>query len=67
MALHLSRRSQILLFLHSCLLCIVVHSSRIKYEPYSLIQDTSLVAFFPLDDDESISNIAPSYNISQPG
>lgn len=48
-------------------LWIGVNSTIYEYEPYSLIQETSLIAFFPLDNNESISNIAPHFDLNQPG
>lgn len=44
-----------------------VDCSRFEYEPYSLIQENALVAFFPLDHHDNISNIAPHFDISRPG
>lgn len=57
--------TQFLCFLS--VLLVGVNCNRFEYEPYSLIQENALIAFFPLDHVENISNIAPHFDISQPG
>ena len=48
-------------------LWIGVDSTKFEYEPYLLIQENSLIAFFPLDHHDNITNIAPHFDTSLPG